>query len=163
MSEAYEIIHAVLTKYDGLADALSRLTGKVAELFRSHGREPKSRDPFAAGNVSPVTHYVQYCRQYEAAKIGAGQMLNQRVYASLTVEFTEHCECPQKELHTEFLKESYDVLKQFAAGDFSECTKTQLLEIETDCDQLAEIAIAVKSHARALRHKVEMKRNLKAA
>lgn len=159
MAEAYEIIHQVHDAYKGLADRLARLKGKSAELFRSHGREPKTLNPLASGNVSPVHHYIQYVREHEAALAGAGEMLNARVFSSLQAEFAEDSGECQTELHAGVLKESFDVLNQLINCDFTDCQNSRLSAIETDADELVEIAMRLKARCRVIKRQNEMKRN----
>ena len=150
--EAYEIVHQVLETFKGLALKLERITAKKAELFRSHGREPKTHNPLQSGNVSPVTHYLLYARQYEAADKGAGKMLNRRVYAELEMEFSEaDCTDSQSELHAGVLKESFDVLKCLGESNFEHLTLPELLAIEEEGAQLRDKASDFVSHIRAIR------------
>lgn len=85
---AHEIIKNVQERYRGIAIKLAGVTGKCEEWFHSHGREPKTRNPLQSGNLSPVDHFMTYCRQYEACETGAGQMIAESVCAVLTAEFT---------------------------------------------------------------------------
>ena len=150
--EAHELVHKVLETFSGLAIKLERITDKSAEWFRSHGREPKTRNPLQSGNVSPVTHYLQYLRQFEAAQDGAGKMLNRRVFYALEAEFCgEDADCSQNSLHAGVLKESFDVLKLLNESDFAELSAPQLAAIEEEGAQLRDAAADFISHVRALR------------
>ncbi len=158
--EAYQIVHQVLEAFKGLAVKLERITTKKAELFRSHGREPKTSNPLQSGNVSPVTHYLTYARQYEAAEPGAGKMLNRRVYAELEMEFGENSDLKlsQIELHAGVLKESFDVLKFLGESDFEHLTIPELAAIEEEGAQLRDKASEFVSHVRAIRRMREVTR-----
>lgn len=152
MAEAYQIVHQVLEAFKGLPGKLERITDKTAEWFRSHGREPKTQNPLQSGNVSPVTHYLKYVRQYEAGDKGAGKMLNRRVYAELELEFSEPtCKTSQTELHAGVLKESFDVLKCLGESDFEHLTMPELAAFEEEGAQLRDKASDFVSHVRALR------------
>lgn len=153
MAEAHEIIHSVLEAFKGLPGKLARITDKTAELFSSHGREPKTKNPMQTGNVSPVTHYFLYCRQYEAAEKGAGAMLNHRVHAELEMEFIGEvdADCSQKELNAGVLKESFDVLDCLNKHDFQNLNDAQLAACEEEGAQLRDKASEYVSHVRTLR------------
>lgn len=139
--EAHLIIHQVQEAFRGLAVKLSRITDKSDEWFASHGREPKTRNPTQSGNVSPVTHYLKYARQFEAAQPGAGKMLNHRVHSELEMEFTESAsKVSQKLLHAGLLKESFEVFTCFAERDFENSSLVELSEIEKECAELRDAA-----------------------
>ncbi len=85
--QPFEIVHSVQSKFRGIHVKLSGITGKCTELFLSHGREAKSRNPMQSGNLSPVDAIFTYCRRYEACEQGAGQMLIDYIHAVLSAEF----------------------------------------------------------------------------
>jgi hypothetical protein len=159
MAEAHEIVHQVLDAFKGLAVRLERITGKTSEWFSSHGREPKTRNPLQTGNPSPVTHYMQYVRQFEAGEKGAGQMLNHRVHAELDMEFADaRCtEIAQKEWHNGVLKESFDVLKNLNECNFADADLSQLKQMEEEGAELRDVASDYVSHIRAIRRQRENK------
>ncbi len=99
--EPYEIINAVLGRHRGLPERIAGFTGKCAELYRSHGRESKTRNPLQSGNPSPADSFVTYCRQYEAGAKGAGLELVEAVYAVLLTEFTDGEEVTLAKMHKE--------------------------------------------------------------
>lgn len=123
---AYKIIHEVIEAFSGLPQRLSDITGKTWQLYYSHGAEPKTKNPLSSGNLSPVDHYMLYCRQYEAAIRGAGQMLNHRVHAEL------------------------DVLKCFSAAEFENLSIPELAKIEKECAEMRDAASDAVAHLRAL-------------
>lgn len=151
--EAHEIIKQVQESFRSVVGQLARLTGKTAEWFHSHGREPRSQNPLQSGNASPVTHYLQYVRQYEASERGAGKMLNRRIYEELEMEFSGDGEIQrcQKELHAGVLKESFDVLRDLNEQDFLNCSTHQLAAMEEEGAQLRDKASDYVSHLRAIR------------
>lgn len=140
--EAHQIVHQVQEVFRGLAKKLSRITDKSDEWFASHGREPKTQNPTQSGNVSPVTHYLKYVRQYEAAQPGAGKMLNNRVHAELEMEFSSErmIDISQKALHAGLLKESFEVFTCFTERNFSEASLLELSDIEKECAELRDKA-----------------------
>lgn len=159
MTEAHEIIHQVLETFRKLPKKLAGITGKSAEWFSSHGREPKTQNPLQTGNLSPLSHYIQFVRQYEAAEKGAGKMLNRRVFGEIEAEFCEMSETQsQADLHAGVLKESFDVLKILGESDFAHLSLAQLAAIEEEGRQLQDAASDFVSHVRAVRRMREAKR-----
>ncbi len=159
--EAHDIVKQVLEAFSGVAGKLSKITGKVEEWYRSHGREPKTHNPSQSGNVSPVTHYLQYVRQYQAAERGAGRMLNRRVYEELEMEMAEN-DCKkltQKDLHAGVLKESFDVLSCLNECDFEQLSLVELAAMEEEGAQLRDAASSYVSHIRAIRRIKESERS----
>lgn len=157
--EAHEIVSAVQDKYRGLAVEMDAITDKGASTYRSHCLEPKTRNPLASGNPSPVTHFMLYARQYEKAKPGAGSDLIDLVHSELEAEFSGDSDiCSEGELQAKALKESFDVLQRLANCDFAQLSIGELLTLETDCDEMADIAILVKTNARRVRREKEMER-----
>lgn len=150
--EPHEIVNQVLTAFKGIPDKLSRFTGKTAELFRSHGREPKSRNPASSGNTSPVTNYMEYIHQYEAAERGAGKMLNNRVHASLDAEFSaDDMLTPQSDLHIQVEDETCDVRKWLTKFRISDASEKNLAAFELECDEAIDALNDAKAKARATR------------
>ncbi|MCD9188277.1 MAG: hypothetical protein LUM44_17810 [Pyrinomonadaceae bacterium] len=153
--EAHEIVNQVQEAFKKLASQMSKLFGKTSEWYNSHGREPKTQNPIQSGNVSPVTHYMQFARQYEAAQNGAGKMLNRRVYEELEMEFTadsaDSAATEQKEHHASVLKESFDVLDGLNKKEFTECSSSELTALEEEAAQLRDVASDLVSHLRAIR------------
>ena len=151
MFEPYELIHQVFDAYKGLPGKLAGFTDQSTEIYRSHGRKPKTEDPVANGNVSPVTHYMRYVRKFEVAEPGAGLMLNNRVHAELDMEFMEQAVVEgQRELSQGVLKESSELLDKLIAHDFNECDNATLKAIEEEAAQLRDKAAEVVAHVRAV-------------
>ena len=153
MLQAHEIVGQVQEAFKKVAGNLANLTGKTSEWFNSHGREPKTQNPLQTGNVSPVTHFIQYVRQYQAAEPGAGKMLNNRVHAELEMEFggADCADLSQKDLHAGVLKESFDVLRCLNEFDFENLSVTELAAMEEEGAQLRDKASEYVSHIRAIR------------
>lgn len=152
--EAHQIVKQVHEAYPTLVRKLSRILGRCEELFHSHGRIPKTRNPLQSGNVSPVTHYIEYCHQYEAGEPGAGKMLNNRVHASLTAEFTE-CDLTEAEIHESLIDEHCDVDKWLVRFDIAHATPNQLIAFERECADHMEALSRALSKARAERRRKE--------
>lgn len=161
MIKAYEIIENVLHAFRGLPVRLEAITEKSAEWFRSHGREPKNRNPLASGNRSPLDHYLKFIRLYEAAQTGAGKMLNNRVHAELQAEFNETDKICQIALHTAVLKESFDVLKALNEADFADRSTSELAAIENEVMELRDAADNVFAHVRKIKIQKKMKDKLR--
>jgi hypothetical protein len=157
----HDVVHAVLETFKGLPERLSAITGKSAEIYRSHGRMPKTIDPIASGNVSPVTHLMTYARLLEAAMPGAGRMLISRLFAALDTEFREITNKTQSEIHLHIEDESCDVRKSLARKNLDKCTPSELRTFEAECDEAIEAFQDAKSKARSLR--LQAKCNGKAA
>lgn len=158
--QPYEICHSVFDAFKGLPEKLSRISSQSRELYASHGRQPKTENPEANGNVSPVTHFMRYCEQYEAVEPGAGMMLSNRTHAELEMRFRKGDEYPsQKDLHCGFIDEARDVQRCLASIDLEEATAKELKNIENECDEAMESAMAVKASARAIRKRKELKGN----
>jgi len=161
--QAHEIVNQVQSAYKGIAAKLALFTGKSEELFRSHGREPKSRNPLQSGNVSPVTAYIEYVHKYQAAHRGAGQTLNARVHASLNAEFAE-CDMSVSaiDLHENLIDEHCDVQKWLARFQMDTATAKQLAVFELECDEAMDALLAAKARARSAKRLKESSRNLQA-
>lgn len=158
MNEPYALVHSVHEEYKH-AEKLARITGKSAEIYRSHGREPKSSNPIANGNVSPVTHYMSYCELYEAAEPGSGRMLNARVHEELETRFTERdLKTTQRDLHIGVEDETCDVRKWLASHDIPNATRMELLDFERECDEAIEAINQAKSKARVRIREIEKDR-----
>lgn len=152
MNEAHNIISTVQNAYKRVVANLARLTGKTTETFHSHAREPKTHNPMSSGNVSPLTHWMLYCRQYEASEKGAGRMMNNRAHAELEMEFAESdaAGC-QKKYHAGILKESFDVLHCFNEYEFEKEDLPTLALAEEEAAQLRDEASDLVSHIRSIR------------
>lgn len=157
--EPHEIVNTVQSAFKGIAEKLSRFTGRTAELFRSHGREPKSRNPLSSGNASPVTHYIEYVHQYEAADRGAGRMLSNRVHAAIDAELSQdEVITPQSDLQVNVLKQGCDVATWLAKFDISHADTKQLAAFELECDEALDAIGEAKASARARRKVRDMER-----
>jgi hypothetical protein len=156
MPQAFELIRGVLDKYRGLPDKLAGLTDKSAEIYRSHGREPKTTDPIASGNVSPVTHYMRYVRLFNAGQAGAGRMLSRRVYDALEREFAElaYDADEQADIECDVLKETCDVSVWLAKFDVDKAERRDLVQFIDECKQ-AEDAIATARSSAQVRLRLD--------
>jgi hypothetical protein len=159
MFTAYEIVKSVFEKYRGLPERLAGITAKTADLFRSHGYQPKTENPMACGNPSPVTHYMTYCRQYEGGMSGSGRTLNNLVHEALDSEFAENAlgNTTQSDLQVGILSEVCDVEKWLVKVDLATAARPQLLEFEKECDEAVGAILEAKSRARLIRIKRQIK------
>lgn len=152
--EAHQIVGQVHEAFPKVPDRLALLFGKTAELFRSHHREPKSRNPSQSGNTSPVTHYIEYVHRYEAAVPGAGRMLSNRVHASLTAEFDDEDILTEVEHFETIADESLDVKKWLAKYKFRDATPNQLVSLEREIGEAIDAlqdALGDARHTRRLK------------
>jgi hypothetical protein len=157
MSRPFELVHSVFDAFKGLPDKLADINSHSAELYRSHGRRPKTEDPTANGNVSPVTHYMRYVAQFEAVEPGSGSMLNNRVHAELCQRFRKNDELSdQGMLHCGLIDEFGDVSKCLAQKTMEKASTPELRQLEVDCDEAAESAMEIKAQARLLIKQREM-------
>jgi hypothetical protein len=158
MINGFEIIQQIQEKFPKICYKLAGITGKTYEWFSSHGREAKTHNPLASGNLSPVDHILTYARQYEAADRGAGLMLIHRIAAELQLEF-EGCQNAKetKEILNSLLREFSDVAQELNNCDTSKWHKSDYAYAETQCDELSEIALTCKSKFRVLRKEAEAK------
>lgn len=160
MTNSWDLVRSVLDKFRGLPVKLSGMTDKCEETYRSHGREPKTSNPIANGNVSPVTHYLRYVRLYEAADPGAGQMLSNRVFEALAAEFAENdlLDTSQPEIEVEIINETCDVEKWLSRYDLKAASRPELLEFDRECDEAIDTIMRAKGTARATLKLREVKR-----
>lgn len=158
--EAHEIVHSVLEVFRGLPARLASITGKSPSWYQSHGRTPKTLDPVANGNVSPVTHYMRYARKYEMAEPGSGRMLSNRVHAELDAEFAESdlIAVPQRNLEVDVIDQTCDVQKWLARFDIENASRNELLGFEKECDEASDAISAAKARARLRLKQIEMER-----
>ena len=159
MFHAYTLIYKVHQKFRGLPERLARITAKSDDLFRSHGYQSKTDNPLACGNPSPVTHYVTYARQYQAAMPGAGRMLNNLVHEALDSEFAESDigNTTQSDLNVSVLTGTCGVEKWLARFDIEKASRNELLGFESECDEAVDAILAAKARARVVRRKRELK------
>ncbi len=153
--QAHEIVKQIHDAFPGLPQKLEMITGKSAEWWNSHHREPKSRNPLQTGNVSPVTHYIEYVHQNEAAKPGSGHMMNNRVHAALNADFIADDLVTETELQIDTINEVADVHRWFAEFDFDDATPNQLATFERDCGDVIDAMHANIAKARAVRRQIE--------
>jgi hypothetical protein len=160
MFNAYEIVKSVFEKYRGLPERLAGITAKTADLFRSHGYQPKTENPMACGNPSPVTHYMTYCRQYEGGMSGSGRTLNNLVHEALDSEFAENDigSITQQEINVSVLSESCDVEKMLASIKLDEASNPQLRLFEGECDDAINAFMLAKARARVIRKQRELRK-----
>lgn len=149
--EAHQIVSQIHSAYPKLIGKLARATATTEEWWRSHHREPKTRNPSQSGNVSPVTHYIDYCNQHEAVEPGSGRMLSNRVHASLTAEFDDGDHLDQEDITDIVLDEGCDVNKWLARFDMKTATERQLHYFETQCDEAIDAILRAKAKARLMR------------
>lgn len=147
--EAYEIVHSVYDAFKKLPEKLSQISTKSKEWYLSHGRQPKTENPTASGNASAVTHYIRYCKKFEAVEPGAGMMLSNRVHAELEAQFRHTSLRPQSDLHCDFIDESKDVMRWLASIDLNTASLSDLREVERECNEAAESAMRIRADARA--------------
>ena len=152
MKTAFEIVRSVFAHHKGLPDRLAGMTGKSDEWYRSHGREPKTRNPFASGNASPVTAYMEYCLLYEGGSRGAGAALNNRVHAALSGEFaeTDMFEVSQADLETEVLDQNCDVHKWLAQHDLEKAGSLELEDFDRELGEAMEALLGARARTRLL-------------
>ena len=163
MPHAYEIVHSVLEKHRGTAPRLADLTDKSEEIYRSHGREPRTQNAMANGNVSPVTHFMRYVRLYDAATPGAGQMLSHRVYEALSDEFAERSVdfVTQSDLQTNIEDEGVDIRKWLINFKLDEASINQHKSFQDECDEAIEAIMAAKSASRVKQRELQLKRGVR--
>ena len=149
MNKGWQIVSKIYAKYRGLPVKLSALNGKTDEWYASHGRVSKTDNPNQSGNLSPVDHYLRYCRLFEASDNGAGAMLNTRVYEALREEFTETeiDETDQCDIECRVIKEECDVQTWLAKFDIDTAPKRDLVQFMSECDEAVEAIMAAKSRA----------------
>jgi hypothetical protein len=164
MLEPYRIVHSIMDAYRGLPEKLARITALSAEWYRSHGREPKTANPLAGGNVSPVTHYMRYCGLFEAGMPGAGRMLNNRVFAALDAEFAERdlLLSDPVDLEVNVIKQGCDVQTWLAKFDIDTASLPDLVMFQNECDESTDAILAAKARARARQRMIESERRIKA-
>lgn len=159
--ESHQIIRTVFDAFRGLPAKLAAISDKSESWYQSHGRTPKTEDPTANGNVSAVTHYMRYARQFEVVEPGSGRMLNNRVHAALDQEFSTRDlhEVSQGDLHVGVIDETCDVEKWLARFDIKHASRTELLGFERECDEAIESMLTAKSIARARIRMIELERS----
>lgn len=126
--QAHEITGLVFEKFSKLTQRLSEITDKGYHWWQSHGREPKTENPIANGNASPVTHFLRHVKLYEAAEPGAGAYLNELVYAELKCSFKgDHsADCVLRTIRSNVRKEAFEVLDKLDEKELSQASKTDL-------------------------------------
>lgn len=149
--EAHEIVGQVHDAFPNVAIKVARLKSVSAEIIRSHHREPKTHNPLSSGNTSPVTHFIEYCHLYEAAKPGAGRLLSDRVHSSLTAEFSEGETMEQRDIETSLLTEHCDVQAWLASNELDQASPRKLSAFETECAELIEQLTMARAKARSIR------------
>lgn len=149
--QPHELVKEVHEAYPKLPHKAAIITGKSDEIFRSHHREPRTRNPLQSGNVSPVTAFVEYVHLYEAAAPGAGMMLVNRCHSSLIAEFTD-CDINEDVLHEELIDEGGDVQKWLVRCDIDTATARELtlfeFEVQENIDKLQELLAKARARKR---------------
>lgn len=128
--EAHEFVKQTHEAFPTVIRRAALITGKTEELYRSHAREPKTRNPEQSGNVSAVTHYIEYCHLMQAAEKGAGEFLCNRVHASLNADFREFDGVIQPELEEEIVDEGCDVQKWLIKHNLDSASARELKNFE---------------------------------
>lgn len=159
--EAHEIVGRVHKAFPQVPRRAAMATGKTEELYRSHHREPKTRNAMSSGNCSPVTHIIEYCVLYECAQTGAGQALINEIHASLTAEFMESTK-PQADLAEAVLIESCDVNRWLVRFSIDTATPNQLAAFERECAENIDALSAAMARARSMRRQKEAHTNVRA-
>lgn len=147
----HEIIKSMHEAFPKVVRKLSLITGKSEEWFHSHGREPRSSNPLQSGNKSPVTAYIEYLHQNEAAERGAGMMLNARVYASMCAEFQDPDETEQAEHFDKITDEICDVQKWLNRFKIEDATPRQLAIFDAECGEAIESIMRARAKARSVK------------
>lgn len=153
--EAHQIVEQVHNAFPKLPQKVARIKGVSDEMIRSHHREPKSRNPFASGNTSPVTHYIEYVHQNEAGERGAGRMLANRVHASIIADMDEDEGLSQADHMDAIVDETCDVTKWLGRFKIEDATPSQLAAFEQECSEAMEKLLSAKSKARSVRRQKE--------
>jgi len=148
--EPFEIVHSVLEKHR-IAEKLAGITGKSAEFFRSHGREPRSSNPLQSGNVSPVTHFMRYVRQFAACDPEAGRLLLELVASTLSAEMGPQPSVTQRDSHAALIREFADVSGQLAVAELDDLSTVDLKKFEVDVAEVRDALEQVAGHVRAVR------------
>lgn len=153
MIEAHEIVHDIHEKFKGLSGRLERLFKKSANWWRSHGYVPKTIDPEASGNVSPVTHYIEYVEQFGAADRKAGILLNEKVFAELKARLTENEieSFTQSQLRRNLLKEATDAICALDERAIETACRNDLTRWESELVELRDITDKAIANVRAVR------------
>lgn len=153
MIEAHDIVHDIHEKFRGLAGRLERLFKKSANWWRSHGYTPKTIDPEASGNVSPVTHYLEYVEQYGAADRKAGLYLNEKVFVELKARLNDDAsdKFTQSQLRRQMLKEATEAICALDECEIEGACKNDLIRWESELVELREITDEAISKVRAAR------------
>ena len=156
----YQIVHSIFEQFKSLPKKLADMNGKSEEWYRSHGRESKTINPASSGNVSPVDHFMQYCRKFEGGIRGAGKALNSRVYAALEDEFAENerLDIDHVEMEIGVIDETTDVQKWLARFDIKKASKLELMNFENQCNEAAEAIATARSQARVQILRMDLER-----
>lgn len=160
MNNAFEIIRTVFDAFKSLPVKLAAMNGKSEEWYRSHARESKTLNPASSGNVSPVDHYMQYCRKFDGGIRGAGRALSSRVYAALEDEFAENdrLDIDHVEMEVGVIDETADVQKWLARFDIKHASKLELLAFENHCNEAIERISEARGQARVQAKIIDIKR-----
>jgi hypothetical protein len=149
--DSHLIVGQIHDAFPKLPEKLARIKGVTPETIRSHHREPKSRNPMASGNASPVTHYIEYVYQNEAAERGSGRMLANRVHSSLIAEMDEDDGLSQADHFDAISDQNCDVAKWLGRFKIDTATPNQLVAFERECSEAIEALLAAKTSARKAR------------
>jgi hypothetical protein len=138
----YQLIHQIYEKFRGLPVRLAERHNLSAEWFRSHGYPPKTLDAYGNGNSCPeIENYLQKTEEFESAAPGAGQMLNQLVYAEIKRRLCVNAEdCSQRELRRIGLKEATEAITALDSVDFQEASNNDLTLMNKELFDLIEWA-----------------------
>lgn len=152
--EAYRIVEKVLRKYPHLAKKLSDFTSKTAELYRSHGRQPKTEDyQHGTGNVSPVKHYIDYVKLFASQDMNAARLLHRLVTHELRGVWADRRPGrprPLRDLLNGILTQAVQMITGMN-GEVAKATDAELVELD---QRLADIEQAVPDARRRVRDEI---------
>lgn len=152
--EAYRIVEKVLKKHPGLAKKLSDFSEKSAELYRSHGRRPKTEDyQHGTGNVSPVKHYIDFVKLYSGQNVEAGRHLHRLVTRELRGIWADRRPGkprPLRDLLNGILTQATQMITGMN-GQVKDASDAELVELD---ERLADIEAAVPDARRRVRDEI---------
>lgn len=134
----HQIVKHVLAKFQGLPAKMSRLFGKSEEWWRSHGRTPQHLDEYGTGNISPAEMFISFAERYEAAAPGAGQLLNDMVYAELRFRFAHSTKQPRRQncIRRGLTKEASELVMALDEKEIREATVDDLRRWDIEASEL---------------------------
>lgn len=146
--QPHEIVSDAMA--NGLADKLATHTRKSAELFRSHGRPPKTQDyAHGTGNVSPVTHYINYVGLWTACDLKAALRLHEGVTRELYGRWAIDKDKPLRDLLNGILTKATQIIVKANLDEISEGTDDELTLLDSKLGKLESEASNVRARVRA--------------